>query len=312
MSGLIGRRWPPDGGRWLRRPYGRERASRGQRFHRNGDAGSRDSLNGAVLHYCRAVLETRHRIVLTVVFYAAVAGVLAGILFQVLPLLLPDSVAGRLGRNSEGLLLALVLAGWIQFVRPRLAGTRQEWTVTTLVAVLLLALGIFLIVTDLPSRIRTLNEALLAAALLLPYMQVRRPVPGRIALWLAVGTLAATVVFNRTTIVTTLAEVLAALFLVPLALDLVDRVILDPWAKTSRPVRYGWYAFLVVAPIVFSLLEYHHAGFGGLLGETLRYLVRVTEVFICLLLIEPYFTIVHGRTGSDGADNTMSAAEAAR
>jgi hypothetical protein len=286
-----------------------------ERFHRNGDAGSRDSPNGPVLDYCRAVLQTRHRTVLTVAFYAAVAGVLAAILFQVLPVFLPDSVAGRIGHNSEGLLLALVLAGWIQFVRPRLAGTRREWTVTILVAVLLLALGIFLIVTDLPSRFRTLNEALLAGALLVPYVQVRRPVPGRIALWLAGGTLVLTVVFNQTTIVTDLAEMVAALILVPLALDLVDRGILDPWAKTSRPVRYGWYAFLVVAPVVFSLLEYHHAGFGGLLGETLRYLVRVTEIFICLLLIEPYFTIVHGRTGSDGADgadNTMSAAEAAR
>src|SRR3954465_13757402 len=172
-----------------------------ERFHRNGDAGSRGSPNGPVLDYCRAVLQTRlqtrHRTVLTVAFYAAVAGVLAAILFQVLPVFLPDSVAGRIGHNSEGLLLALILAGWIQFVRPRLAGTRREWTVTIFGAVLPPALGIFLIVTALPSRFRTLNEALLAGALLVPYVQVRRPVPGRIALWLAGGTLVLTVVFNQ-------------------------------------------------------------------------------------------------------------------
>ena len=132
----------------------------------------------------------------------------------------------------------------------------------------------------------------------MPYVQFRRPLPGRLALWLAVGVLALTVALNRTAIVTDLAEMLAAVILVPLALDVVDRGILDPQAETNRPARYGWYAFLVIAPIVFSVLQYQ-VGFDGLLGEALRYLVRIAEVFITLLLVELYATVVLGRTGRD-------------
>lgn len=239
--------------------------------------------------------RARRRTVLQVAFYAAVAAVLLGVLAQVLPLLLPESLAVRIGHNSEGLLLALVLAPWIQFVRPRLAGTDREWLLTGLAAGLCLALGLFLIVTDLPSRFRTLNEPLLAAALLLPYVQLRRPLPGRTAVWAAMGVLAVTVAFNRTAIVTQLAEMLAALILVPLALDVFDRAILDREAETSRPVRYGWYAFLVLAPIVFSVLEYR-VGFDGLLGEALRYSVRIAEVFLTLVLVELYAAGMRSRT----------------
>lgn len=257
------------------------------------------------------MLPPRQRTVLTVAFFVGVSAVLAGILLQLWPLLLPEGIAGRIGRNSEGLLLALVLATWIQFVRPRLVGSGREWAVTVLVAAVLLALGVFLILTDLPSRFRTLNEPLLAAALLVPYVQLRRPLPGRSALWLALGVLAVTVLFNRTAIITDLAEMLFAVILVALALDVVDRGILDPEAETSRPARYGWYAFLVLAPIVFSLVQYQ-VGVDGLLGEAVRYSVRITEVFVCLLLVELYFAVGHGRTGREPADGTAREAAAAR
>jgi hypothetical protein len=240
------------------------------------------------------MLQVRQRIAFTVVFYVGVAGIFAGVLLQVFPMFLPDAVSGRIGHNSEGFLLALIIAAWVQFVRPRLAGSDREWAITALVAGVCLALGLFLILTDLPSRFRTLNEPLLTAAFLVPYVQLRRPLPGRLALWLAVGVLALTVALNRTAIVTDLAEMLAALILVPLALDVVDRGILDPNAETSRTARYGWYAFLVIAPIAFSLLEYQ-VGFGGLLGEALRYSVRIAEVFITLLLVELYAAMMRGR-----------------
>jgi hypothetical protein len=238
--------------------------------------------------------RARRRTVLTVAFYVIVAAVLAGILLQLFALFLPDAVAGRIGHNSEGLLLALIIAGWIQFVRPRLAGTDREWMVTALVAGCCLALGLFLVLTDLPSRFRTLNEPLLAAALLVPYVQLRRPLPHRLALWLAIGIFAVTVVFNRTPLITDLAEMLAALILVPLALDVVDRGILEPEVETSRGARYAWYAFLIAAPIVFSVLQYQ-VGFDGLFGEVLRYCVRIAEVFITLLLVELYAAVMRHR-----------------
>jgi hypothetical protein len=252
--------------------------------------------------YVLAMPQARQRTVWTVAFYVGVATVFAGILLQLFPMFLPDSVASRIGHNSEALLLALIIAAWVQFVRPRLTGTRREWAITASIAILCLALGLFLLLTALPSRFRTLNEPLLAAALLVPYVQLRRPLPGRLALWLAVGVFVVTVAFNRTALVTDLAETLAAFILAPLALDVVDRGILDPTAKTSRPARYGWYAFLVLAPIVFSVLQYQ-VGFGGLFGEGLRYSVRIAEVFITLLLVELYATVIHGRTGRESLSN---------
>jgi hypothetical protein len=86
------------------------------------------------------------------------------------------------------------------------------------------------------------------------------------------------------------------LVLAPLALDVVDRGILDPAARTSTAARRGWYALLVLAPLAFSVLEYQ-VGVSGLAGEAVRYLVRITEAFVCLLLVELYFAVGLRRTG---------------
>src|SRR6185312_13688611 len=72
-------------------------------------------------------------LVISTVFYVAVAALLAGVLFKIWPQVLPASVATRIGHNSEGYILALAVAPWIQFVRPRLSGTRAEWIVAILV-----------------------------------------------------------------------------------------------------------------------------------------------------------------------------------
>jgi hypothetical protein len=238
--------------------------------------------------------RARRRTALSVVFYATVTAVLAGILTGLFPLFLPDALADRISHNSEGLLLALIIAAWIQFVRPRLTGTEHEWAITGLTAGLCLAVGLYLFLSDLPSPVRTLNEPMLAAALLVPYVQARRPLPGRTALSVVLALLTVTVVFNRTAIVTSMAEMLVALILVPAALDLVDRGILDPEAESSRRARYGWYAFLVLAPVTSSLL-YYEVGVDGLLGEGLHYAGRAAEVFVTLLLVELYAAAMRSR-----------------
>lgn len=225
------------------------------------------------------------------VFYGGLVVVLGGILAGLWPALLPPAISVRVGHNSEGFLLALLLAPWIQFVRPRLAGTAREWPVTAAVAAVCAALGVFLLVTDLPSRVRTLNEAFLAAALLIPYVQLRRPLRTSVAGAITAGTLAVMVFGERTQSVTDLAEVLGVLLLAPIALDLVDRAILDGSARPSPRLRSGWYAFLVAAPVLFSVLEYR-VGVGG---GALRYAVRITEAFVCLLLVELYFAVTPPR-----------------
>jgi hypothetical protein len=195
--------------------------------------------------------------------------------------------------------MALVIGAWIQFARPRLAASRIEWPITAAAGVLCLGIGVFLAATDLPSRFRTLNETFLGLALLLPYLQLRRPLPGRVALWIALVLLAVMVAGGeRVSVITDLAETLGLLFLAPIGLDLVDRGILDSSAVTSVRARWSWYGFLFVAPLVFSVLEYGVKVRGGALGELVRYTVRPTEAFICMFLIGLYFAVVLGRTGA--------------
>lgn len=241
------------------------------------------------------------------VTYGGLVLLLAAILLQALPEILPASLAERIGHNSEGLALALVLALWLQFARTELAGTRHEWRLTALAAACCAGVGFALLATDLPSRFRTLNEAFLAAALLIPYVQLRRPLPRRLAVALAAGVLVVVVVLNRTPLVTDLAETLGVLILAPLAFDVVDRGILDPGARTSARRRSAWYGLLVVVPLGLSVLEYG-VGVTGFAGEAVRYGVRITEAFVCLLIVELYFAVALGRTGRGSTPVSRSAA----
>jgi len=238
----------------------------------------------------------RNRAAVAAVFCVGLVAVIAGILFEVLPRVLPESVAVRVGHNSEGFVLALLLALWIQFASPRLATTARQWPVALAAGTGCVAMAVLLLLSDFPSRFRTLNETFLAAAVLFPYVQMRRPLRPRLAAWLAVGMLAVIVLGQGTQVVTSLAETLGMLMLAPIAFDVVDRGILDSAARTSPRLRYAWYAVLVVAPVAFSVLEYG-IGFAGAVGEATRYSVRIAEAFVCLLLIELYFAVGLGRTG---------------
>jgi hypothetical protein len=237
------------------------------------------------------------RRLLPVVFYGGLLLVLASIVFQWLARIAPDGVSSRVGHNSEGYLAALVVAAWIQYVRPRLTGQRREWLVTGAVAAVSLAVGLLLIASDLPSRWRTLNETFLALALLLPYLQLRRPVPRLLAGGIAAGLFVVVVAFESTAAVTDLAETFGLLILAPIAFDLVDRGILDRAATTSPRSRWLWYGALVLVPVALSVLEYQ-VGVHGVLGVAIRYGVRVTEAFVGLLLVELYLAVGLGWTGT--------------
>jgi hypothetical protein len=236
------------------------------------------------------------RVTLGIVFYGGLVALLAGILLEIFPRFLPDRVADRIGHNSEGLLLALVLALWIEHARPKVSGSRLQWPLTLAVAVACAVAAVFLLWTDLPSRFRTLNEPFLAAAVLVPYVQIRRPLPSNLAILASLAVLALIVFGERTQVVTDLAETLGALVLAPIGFDVVDRGILDLHAPTSARLRYGWYVLLVVTPIAFSVLEYA-VGVSGVAGEVTRYGVRIAEAFLCMLLVELYFAVGLGRTG---------------
>lgn len=207
----------------------------------------------------------------------------------------PRQLAKHVSEDSEGFLLALVLSAWVQYVRPRLRGTSREWPVTLLAAAAVLVLGLVCYRVDgVPPKIATLNETLLALVVLLPYVQLPRPVPRALALGLPGAVLLLVLLASGTTLVTDLAEGLVMLVLAPLGLDLVDRCVLEP----DRPpvaARWVWYAFLVVAPLTISLLEGHVGGAGG---TALRYAVRVQESFVGVLIAEVYLAVLLPRVAA--------------
>lgn len=231
-------------------------------------------------------------------FFVGLGGVLVCILAEILPSLLPTGLASSVAYNSEGYLFALLLALWIQCARSRLRAPGGEWPVTTLAAAASMVVGIALFRSDLPSRFKTLNETFIAVSLIVLYMQVRRPMPRWVPIGLSLGVLATIVFANGTDIVTDLAETLGMLLLVPLAFDVVDRGILDPAADTSAPLRYSWYALLVVVPVTFSVLL-HFGDLTGLAYEITRYDVRMHEAFVGMLLGEIYFAVGLGWTGTE-------------
>lgn len=233
---------------------------------------------------------------LAALFYVVVTVLLVGCLVPFWADVLPGSIASRVTHNSEGYVIALVLTAWILAVRPRLAGRRGQWPIAIGVGAVLLAVGVVLIVTDLPSRFRTLNEAFIALGLLVPYVQVRRPLPRGLAASVAVIGVLVAAVFDHNGTVTDLAEVWGALVLVPVGLDLVDRGILDPSARPSAALRYCWYAVLVVLPVVFSYLDVH-VGVTGFFGQVVDYVARCWEDFIAAFLISLLLAVVLGRTG---------------
>ena len=229
-------------------------------------------------------------------YYGGLALVLALILLQLLDEVLGRKLATHIGHNSEAYLAALVLSAWIQYVRPRLAGARAEWPVTFLVGVVMLAIGIALIQTDLPSRFRTLNEAFIALAVLIPYVQARRPVSRILSYGLPGVVLLLALVVGDRGLVRDQAETAIMLIVIPIGLDLIDRGILQSDAVTSIRARWSWYAALVLIPIVFVALR-KGAHVGGWAGNRMLYSQRGLEGYIAAFIIEIYFAVFLGWVG---------------
>jgi hypothetical protein len=239
---------------------------------------------------------TDRRRIFAVLYYGGLALVLALILLQLLDEVLGKKLATHIGHNSEAYLAALVLAAWIQYARPRLAGTRVEWPVAVLVGAVMLVIGIALIQTHLPSRFRTLNEAFIALAVLIPYVQARRPLSRVLSYGLPGLVLLLVLVVGDRGLVRDLAETATMLIFIPIGLDLVDRGILQSDAVTSIRARWTWYAALVLIPIVFIALR-KGAHVGGWAGNRMLYSQRGLEGYIAAFFIEVYFAVFLGWVG---------------
>ena len=252
---------------------------------------------------------SRSRAVLAL-FLGGLLLLLLAVLTQALPLLLPDALAAAIGRNSEGYVVALATAAWLQLARPRLAGGRG-WAVVAVASAACAGVAVALVGSDLPSRFVTLNESFAALALVLPYLQVRRPLPRGAAVALSGAVLVVVVLGERTGAVTALAEAFGVLLLLPLATDVAHRRMVDADAPPT-PVRTGlWCLLLVVVPVTFSVLA-DGPGPAGVAGEVVRYGVRVHEAFIGVLLLHALVALQHlssrrGRAGGAGREQAPSA-----
>lgn len=222
----------------------------------------------------------------TWLFYGALGLLVLLCATGLLSAILPSALASRVAYNSEAYLFAVGLAGWIQFALPRLGDTKRL-PVAVGVGALWGVLGVGLVLSDLPSSVRTLNETALALALLTPYVSLRRPVS---PWWLtSVPVMVLLVVYAVAwapqSWVIDQAETLGFLVLTVLTLDVVDRALLQPGVATSALRRWGWCAVLILEPVVVSGLGTGMREGGGATASTLEFLGRVHESFFGVLLV---------------------------
>lgn len=198
--------------------------------------------------------------------------------------IIPGGVASHVARNSEGMVALLLLTGWVLYVRSQ-PGLVSH-VVTGAVAAALVLIGVLLLVADVTSTLRTLNETCFAMAVLIAYVALPRPLPGW-AWMLPVGAAVAAVATAGTDVGTDLAETYVFLVLVPLALDVFDRSILEPDQPQRPGLLAGWLVFVVAAPTLFSLVRPDKPYEG--VEPVLRYLSRPTEAFLAVLLLHLIF-----------------------
>jgi hypothetical protein len=199
------------------------------------------------------------------------------------------AIGPHVSRNSEGYVVALLLAPVIDRVHRR-GSSSLSWSATALAAGGALAVGVgCLWWSPLSSigAIHTLNEAFFAAAVLISYVRVARPLP-RLAWSLPLVALAIPVLLGWTRLGETLAETYGFCVLVPLGLDWVDRAILEPTRPRSLPRVWAWIATLVAVPTLISVLVARHPS--GPAAGVVDYLSRPTEAFVAALLLHAYFS----------------------
>lgn len=238
-------------------------------------------------------MSTRHdyanptqKRVLLWVFYGGLGLVLFLIVIGVLSAILPGALATRVAYNSEGYLFAVVLGSWLQLLMPRVPHYRRV-PLAFIYGAFWALVGVGLLLSDLPSRIRTLNEAALALAFVIPYVTLQRPQVRR-ALAIVPILIALTiwaVIWAPDSWVIDHAETFGFVVLATLTFDVFDRELLDPGVRVRPGLRWGWYAFMLLEPIVVSAIGTGaRTGVGGT-ALTLEYLGRIHESFVGVLLV---------------------------
>lgn len=220
------------------------------------------------------------------VVYGGLVLLLVLIITAVLDRFMSAKLASRVAYNSEAYLFAVVLASWIQFALPRIAIESRVWRSLAYGAVWAVV-GLGLLVSGWPSRVVTLNEAAFALAVLIPYVSLCRPLPPWVlsAIPVIIGLTVWAAEWSPQSWVIDQAETLALVVLAMLTFDVFDRSLLHPDAQVNRWLRWAWYGFLILEPVVVSGLGTGVRAGDGVGALTLHYLGRVHESFIGVLLV---------------------------
>jgi hypothetical protein len=231
----------------------------------------------------------RHRRIASAVFYGAVLLVLVSVLTGTVTLVLPQPFAAHVSRNSEGYVIVLLLAAWIEFVQPRLPRARAGVLLTLAAAATSFAIGVLLVTGPLPTVVATLNEGFFAVAFLLCWVQAPRPLPWPVWLVPVVAALVPVLLISFDPVVRA-AEIIAALVLFPIGLDVVDPGILRPGCRRRLPVVGPWMVALVVLAVGLHVLVRDHPPTD--VENVVGFLSRVNEVVIAMFVFHLYFTVL--------------------
>lgn len=246
-------------------------------------------------------------------FYGGLTLLLLLIVPGLLDMVVPAGVASRLAYNSEGYFFALGLAAWIQFALPRIPqGRRILWAL--ICGAVWAAIGVGLLMSDLPSRVVTLNESAFALAILVPYVTLRRPLP-RWVLWAVpalVGLTIWAIGWAPQSWVIDQAETFGFVVLAMITFDIADRRLLDPTGEVNPRLRIAWYLFMCLEPIVVSLLGTDRRAGAGPISLALEYLGRIHESFVGVLLVALVLHLTANHKGEAFAGPSVGDAGAGR
>lgn len=227
-------------------------------------------------------------------FFGSLLVVLALIARQDLARVLPGSLSTQIGHNREAVGFAILLSATIQWFRPWAARRRHEMQAAVVYGLGLVAVGWWLLQSDLPTDYTTFSESFFGAGVLAIYVQPRRPL--RYGPWLSALVLGLIVVFFGTPLVLDQSENLLMVTLAPVAFDLIDRTILDPGATDRPRLRLAWCVALVVAWLLFwRLAAAVRPDLSGPIDFGIDYAYRGAEAYWGILLIHVYFSYVLGR-----------------
>lgn len=226
--------------------------------------------------------------IISIIFYAGCSLVLLLMITKALTHVLPARLAHEIDDESEAFPIAILFCAYVQFLwTPASVSKRKGWPLGLVLVALCWLVAWLLLTLSLSSSLVTLNESFVAVGAMILYSLLPRPIPW--APLLGVASIVLIVVFNSTHFVTTQAESLVPIALMPFAFDWADRTILDPGATDTPTRRLVWCMLLVAVPAVSRI----HFNLGSV-HDVLHYERRATEGFLALLIIHVYFSYVLG------------------